>query len=733
MANIKESQQETMALVDTAKAMVDKVLSIFQLVMVSPSLSITFATNPIGFLLQLLKRLGVTYEELRLWLTNFLIYVIPALEVSVKAILLTNLKHMVSCSIDPRIPEKYRKQHKNPTDPSTSQEYGIDISLESIDFLNKLSINPLSEIGKENYFGLDGVNDVYKFARADDFDAFLWFVMHKGKFPNPSKISKIENLIDNVHGGGATSVSGNSLLETVIARFDDKNPSSILVGNTFTYTGSSQVLSMCIDAKYNNTNSVIQSTLVPISDDWSSVNWYARSADQLGKNLGFGWGVNQKTADTKYKGKSRDFSKEKAICNIQFLDQASSDAPITGLVNNKFRFTILPKPYVHVPNIDYGESPTRFKKLLFNAEGEYDPNGKYSIPITAEEEYYETKEHDETKKFVRFKVDGDEICSMNLDSGVITVNKDKSKVIKHLQECYKGLTVYEFNYDYVMSLKLFDAKVLATTLIDSLVNLKMGFNLKLNEERTQSTEMIKEIIKNIINTDESEISDCFYTFDNTKYYALLKKTADNRAYKDSTEGSINKIAEILDEYNENAQLHEQVEILNRAITQASLAVSDGVNGIDKSGVEYNFAFDLIENLTMAIVSAVLSPKVLMLLEVNQQMMGGTWEKFSMADLIRAMQDVIVSIIKEIRDLIIQELLKLVLKQLEPLISALSGILLREQLENYADIIQDIIRNCPFIWFNFGNRDQGTKLDTVDYADIDVSATKENEQPNTNNC
>ena len=140
MASTKDSQQEAMANIDTAKALTDKVLSILQLMEFSPTLSLTFATNPIGFLMQMLKHLGVSYEEIRLWLINFLIYALPSLEISVKAILLTNLKHMVSCSVDPRIPDKYRKRHKTPNESETSQEYGIDIDVESIDFLNKLSI-----------------------------------------------------------------------------------------------------------------------------------------------------------------------------------------------------------------------------------------------------------------------------------------------------------------------------------------------------------------------------------------------------------------------------------------------------------------------------------------------------------------------------------------------------------------------------------------------------------------
>ena len=105
----------------------------------------------------------------------------------------------------------------------------------------------------------------------------------------------------------------------------------------------------------------------------------------------------------------------------------------------------------------------------------------------------------------------------------------------------------------------------------------------------------------------------------------------------------------------------------------------------------------------------------------------------MKDLIEALRVIIVAIIKEIRDMVIQELLKLVLKVLEPIIQTIAALLLREQLESYADAILEIIRNYPFIWFRFSNKYEDTKLDTVDYADIDVSHNKEGEQPSTNNC
>ena len=725
MASVKKMQEEAMASIDTAKALVDKVLAIMEIIIVDPSIALTFPGNPIGFLIQLLKHLGVTRKEIELWLTNFLVYIIPVLDTAVKAILLTNLKNMISCSVDPRIPEKYRKQHKAIKNYNTSQEYGIDINIESIDFMDKLSINPLGEFGSNWYFGLEGVEDSYKFARADDMDAFLWFVIHKGKFPNSSAINQLSDIGDiGGQNSKVTPTNGNgSLLSTVDVVYDKNSSSKILLGNTFKYQGDAHVISMCIDRKLGDSGNTIRNTLVPVSDDWSSVNWYARRADQLGKNLGFGWGANQKTRNTKYKGNGRDFSKERGLCNLQYINQSSSDAPLTGLVNNKIRFTILPKPLIHIPVLSKGEPPWRFKKMLFNDKGEYDSNGKYTLVGISDSQ-------DLTYLDGAVKIDP--------KSGAVTVT-DKDKVIKNLMECYPGLTVFEFNYDYVMSIKFFDAKVLAHSLMESVLNMNMGINVGLGVRHQEGTETIKEIIKNILESDDSEINDCYYTFDNSKYDALLRKAEEKRARQERFGnvtheiGLFDSVNDILNEYDANAELNEQVDVLHRAITQAAVTVSEGVPDSDKFDVEFNFIFDLIEALTTAIVNGILSPKVLMLLEINQKIMGGTWEKFTMKDLLEALRVIIMAIVKEIRDMVIQELLKLVVNALEPIKQMLDSILLREQLENYSDAILEIIRNCPFIWFRFSNKYEDTKLDTVDYADIDTSHNKEGEQPSTNKC
>lgn len=743
MASLKKVQSETMATIDTAKAMIDKVLTIMDIMVNMPSLSASMSTSPMVFLLQLLEHAGVTYEDLKLWLTDFLIYVVPAMEIGVKAVLLTNLKNMVSCSIDPRIPEKYRKQHKSISDRNTPNEYGIDINIESIDYLDKMSVSPLSEYGSDMYFGLYGVDDVYKFARADDFDAFLWFVIHKGKFPMTTNVSTdLHEFNDRIHGSGSYHIAEENpslFKELNLTPDSNENASSILPGNTFGYKEAvgANIISMCIDAFRDENDQIVHNTLVPISDDLTSVNWYVRKKDQLGANI-FGSYAAAKAEKTEYedkkgrkrektsgvstKNKSRDYSKERAICNLQYIDPAYGDQEITGLANNRIRFTILPKPLVHIPNIAEGEPPWRFKKMLFDAEGNYDPNGKYTISV----------EDDDKLSYL------DGAIVIDPKSGSVRVN-DKDKVMKNLVECYPGLTVYEFNYDYVMGMKLFDAKVLASTLLQTLVNTKVGINFNLSFKHQEATEKIKSIIKQIVNSDDGERNECFFTFDNSKYDDLLKRAEEKRANRQSfgrttrEAGVFDSVNDILKEYDTATELHEKKEILSRAIDQAAVSLSAGSDDRDKFEVEYSFVFDLIENLILAMMNAIMSPKVLMLLEVNQRLMGGTWQKFTVEDLLKAMMGVINAMVKELRDLLIQELLKFLMKVLQPIIEMLGSIIIRERLEYYAEVIENIIKNCPVIWFRFGNQYEETKIDTVDYADIDVSTTRAGEQPKNDKC
>lgn len=693
MAKKDKLISEALSKIDMAQAMADKVLIILDLIQSNKSYPLDL--NAMSFLMNILKSLGVSFDVIEEWLTNFLVCVIPTLELSTKAYLLSNLKNMVGCSTDPRIPEKYRKKHKSQDDTESSQERGIDIDIESIDYLDKLSISPLSDNGKGLYFGLDGINDSYKFARADDFDAFLWFVIHKGKFPNSSivKLDENNNLILGNHR--TTKNYKGSLLSSLEVTYNENDPSTILLGNTFQYE-SGRTISMCIDIKYNDKGKILNNTIVPISDDWSSVNWYTRRANYFTKNI-----IGDKESKISAK---RDYSKEIPICNIQYIDQGSTDSPVIGTVNNKLRFTILPKPLVYI-----NPKELTIKKILFNENGDFDKNGKYTLSDTKFDEIFK-KEKSKDFEF----------------------NKGKSKadVIRSMYECYKGLTIYEFNYDLIMGMKLFDARSIVSALFDTLQNASLGLSVGLEERHQESTDTIKEIIKNIINTDDSTVNDCYHTFSNERYNMLLSNTANKRLNRTD---KFYDAKQILSASLSGDTVNEE-EVLHRAITQAKVTVTEGSDGSDEYGIANNFIFSLLNNLITAIVQSLLSPKLLMVIVVNQSMMGGgKWEKFNFSNLFKALQDIIVGIVKEVKDLIIDKIWKLVATRLDPLITITSDEIVKEQLDSYADVLREIMKYAPYVFHFIGGQRQDTKIDDVDYADIDIPSENNQDTPNTNNC
>ena len=693
MAKKDKLISEALSKIDMAQAMADKVLIILDLIQSNKSYPLDL--NAMSFLMNILKSLGVSFDVIEEWLTNFLVYVIPTLELSTKAYLLSNLKNMVGCSTDPRIPEKYRKKHKSQDDTESSQERGIDIDIESIDYLDKLSISPLSDNGKGLYFGLDGINDSYKFARADDFDAFLWFVIHKGKFPNSSivKLDDNNNLILGNHK--TTKNYKGSLLSSLEVTYNEDDPSTILLGNTFQYE-SGRTISMCIDIKYNDKGKILNNTIVPISDDWSSVNWYTRRANYFTKNI-----IGDKASKISAK---RDYSKEIPICNIQYIDQGSTDSPVIGTVNNKLRFTILPKPLVYI-----NPKELTIKKILFNENGDFDKNGKYTLSDTKFDEIFK-KEKSKDFEF--------------------NEGKSKADVIRSMYECYKGLTIYEFNYDLIMGMKLFDARSIVSALFDTLQNASLGLSVGLEERHQESTDTIKEIIKNIINTDDSTVNDCYHTFSNERYNMLLSNTANKRLNRTD---KFYDAKQILYASLSGDTVNEE-EVLHRAITQAKVTVTEGSDGSDEYGIANNFIFSLLNNLITAIVQSLLSPKLLMVIVVNQSMMGGgKWEKFNFSNLFKALQDIIVGIVKEVKDLIIDKLWKLVATRLDPLITITSDEIVKEQLDSYADVLREIMKYAPYIFHFIGGQRQDTKIDDVDYADIDIPSENNQDTPNTNNC
>ena len=708
MGDFAKDQNDALACIDAVMAFIEKYPKI------NPSLTVT-APSPFSFLIDICKRLG-KYDEMENFVIKMLTSFLPKIEMAVKAILLSNLKALISCNSDARIPNNLRQANNLGFDSEYDTGSGIFFNIHQLDYTNLMSVSPLSDKGKMLYFGTEGMTNTMQLARARDFNAFLWFVINKANFPSPTILEgNLPNAFTNLN----QQFDRNNLLgEGHTTPINGK--SGIVIGNTFVHRpvesadkkDISNVVNVCINSDYNDSGNCIGNTIVPVSNNLKSANWYVDS----GTYFDF-----LKPEDER---QPRDYSKEHAIINIRYLNTVSANSAYNSSTMNKLQITVLPKPFVYLPR--KGEPAWRIQVILFNDNGEADKNGKLSVrvnnrPIT----------NSDTQCIFDVLSNGGAIVNkliINKSDGKYSLEKTDSNGLLGLYECYPGLTVYKLNYDLVMGMQLFDAKTLTANLLDLATYNEIGVGFSLSKQEIETQLRVSEIIKNVIESDGTQVSDCFFSFSNDKVSEMSRqaelKYLNQELVLADTNKAINfdmsSVQNVLNEYNSQGTLEENVDVLKRTFSQVSANITEEVPGV----IEYNIHCDLItkllQGLVTTIVDAILSPKIVMLFEINRQILGDDGKPLSFEEFLNSIMSIITSIVKEIVDLILQELLQFVLDQLRPLFELIADKILMEQLTYYKDMITLMLKACKF---NTGNKSTDpNRLDEVNYADIDTPPT-----------
>jgi len=116
--------------------------------------SISQKTNSLDFLIDLHKAL-IGFESLKESLVEVLTYNLEEIELEIKKALKKSLKSMVSCSINPSIPQDFI-------------DNGITLELNKIDLLDIFKVDPLSSAGKLFY------DDRESLLNSTDFNTYLY-------------------------------------------------------------------------------------------------------------------------------------------------------------------------------------------------------------------------------------------------------------------------------------------------------------------------------------------------------------------------------------------------------------------------------------------------------------------------------------------------------------------------------------------------------------------------------
>lgn len=157
----------------------------------------------------------------------------------------------------------------------------------------------------------------------------------------------------------------------------------------------------------------------------------------------------------------------------------------------------------------------------------------------------------------------------------------------------------------------------------------------------------------------------------------------------------------------------------------------------------------VKALMASIVNAILSPKVLMLIQINQKLMNNDPlalnknYKFSVQDVLNGVKGILSSIIKEIISSIQKELLRIILARINQIMSAYLKQLALEYARKWVDLLKSLLACFKFrkskIKGNNGSGDDNDAFNNainnaiaqVDYADID--ALVDEIMPNTKEC
>lgn len=304
--------------------------------------------------------------------------------------------------------------------------------------------------------------------------------------------------------------------------------------------------------------------------------------------------------------------------------------------------------------------------------------------------------------------------------------KLSKKVGESTKDWSLNKTIFEFNHDFLSSIKLYEPKVMVAEMVQYLMGgtLSLNFGISLNEQVIQ--EKINSMIEKVITSNDMEINDCFFSFSNEEYNNMLnisqKKrfevTNDNGEYSNS---DVNELYKQLNNITNNSTLENDKSIISNVINSVGnvTPARDAESELNLS-INYDWRFELMRALLNPFVRPLFSPKVLFLLAVNKKIMGSIdeikdwdWED-AFSKLMNSIFFIIKDIIIKLQDMVIDVLLGMIMDKLRPLLELFATRLMLETMKMYKDLLMQLLNECLF---GFKIKGDSAAIDDVNYADI----------------
>lgn len=294
-------------------------------------------------------------------------------------------------------------------------------------------------------------------------------------------------------------------------------------------------------------------------------------------------------------------------------------------------------------------------------------------------------------------------------------------------------TIYEFNHHFLRSIKLYHPQQIIAEIVAQLLgegNLSLNIGISLNEKIVEAK--INEIIKKIIETDDLNVSDCYFSFSNDEYNNMLEEAERSRhniinSNGKNIETDPQAILDRLTGITSESTLNEDIATIKKTLTEVSdTANGDNIGSSELSlDINYNWGSELIRMFIYPLVRPLFSPKIILLLLVNKKIMGGLedYENLNWDDLLSALFRIIAEAVIKIKNMLMDMFLSWIMREIAPLLGLFASRILLEALKMYKDLLLEILSACGLTIYTLSKSSVGNNMGDVNYADIIAEQTE----------
>ena len=276
---------------------------------------------------------------------------------------------------------------------------------------------------------------------------------------------------------------------------------------------------------------------------------------------------------------------------------------------------------------------------------------------------------------------GSDISNVNFTQQSSNINLPNNVVNFKPSNTLGSDKLTDFNNTYIDSIKLFNTNKLINSIIESIFG-SISLKVNKNKRTIETEEKINDIINRIINADEDVIiDDSFFQFTNEEISDIEGRAELRRkgftvvATCDNVESRIpfESIAALdleLEPFNGSTSpelIEQKTTIVRRSLDTLAQESASNVNSNDKFSVQLNFIETMLKTIMNALVSVILSPKLIAILAVNHSIIYGSTFT-SVEDFMKKNKVLITTVLTSVREAVVSIILERVLREVKTLVS-----------------------------------------------------------------